>query len=498
MFAILAALVLALLSALSSLRPGVEVDVLASPTPSSLPADSTTWFVAGLCDLGRTDQAILVTSITDFVAKCGARVSYSVLYDALDTFFAEGGFQAYVGRVVGPGATKGFHNVLDGSSAVSLIVTALGAGASSSNISVKMIAGSQPSTYQIQVLYNGTVVEQSPDLFSQADAVTWASANSSYVSIAVGGGTVIPAVGGAAVVLSAGSDDRANITDAQWLAAINLFGSELGPGQISAPGSTTDARHLQLLNAADAQNRVAILDGADTPTSASLITEAVNANGASQGQYGGLFAPWVVVPGVIQGTTRTVPPSALVAGCIARSDPANGPGTPAAGDNGQAQFAVGVSQPAWDDTTRDALNTAGVNAIRVVNGVVKVYGWRTMANPNITPGWVTLGAARYLQNLAFRCWKVGQGFVFKPLDSQGHTIANYASAITALCLSDWNAGEIYGQSPSDAFIVDVGSAVNTAQSLAQNQLIADVAVRPSPMAELVKIRIVNVPITQAV
>lgn len=498
MIQLITALIALLWAAVSSYRPNVEIDILTAPQPSSLVANSTTWFVAGLCDFGRTDKPILVTSINDFISKCGSRVTYSVLYDALDTYFREGGSQAYVARVVGPGATTGTHNFLDNSAGVSLVISAIGPGSTSANITVAVVAGSQVGSYQLQVLYNGTVVEQSPDLLSQNDAVTWASANSNYIKVAVGASTNNP-VNVVATALSAGSDDRANIVDAQWLAALNLFTSDYGPGQVSAPGRTTDTGHTQLLDHAASHMRTALLDAPDSPTVATLTTSATNAKATGNGQYGGMFAPWVVVPGVTSGTTRTVPPSALVAGAIARSDPANGPGAPAAGPiNGLAQFASNVDQPAWDTPTRDTLNTAGVNVVRLIGGQVVIFGYRSLANPNLLPGWVGLGTVRYLQNLSYRSWQVGQQFMFALIDGQGQVISRYGSALTALLQGDWVLGEIYGATPDLAYKVDVSPAVNTPVNLSNNILSAVLEVRPSPMAELVKIQIVNVPITQPV
>jgi phage tail sheath protein FI len=498
MIRLIAALFGLIWAAISSYRPNVEIDIITAPQPSSLTANSTTWFVAGLCDFGRTDKPILVTSMNDFITKCGARVSYSLLYDALDTFFREGGNQAYVGRVVGPGATKGTHNFLDGSAGVSLIVSSTGAGASSANISVAIVTGSQAGSYQLQVLYNGVVVEQSPDLLTQNDAVTWAAANSNYISVTAGASTNNP-VNIAATALSAGNDDRANITDTQWLTALNLFTNDYGPGQVSAPGRTTDTGHTQLLDHAASHMRTALLDAPDSSNSATLITSATNAKATNNGQFGAMFAPWVVVPGVTSGTTRTVPPSALVAGAIARNDPANGPGSPAAGlTNGLAQFSNNVDQPAWDTPTRDSLNTGGVNVIRVIGGQVTIFGWRSLANPNINPSWVGLGTVRYLQNLSYRAWQTGQQYMFALIDGQGQTISRYGAALTSLLQGDWTLGEIYGQTPDQAFKVDVSPAVNTPANLQNNILTAVLEVRPSPFAELVKIQIVNIPITQPV
>jgi phage tail sheath protein FI len=65
-------------------------------------------------------------------------------------------------------------------------------------------------------------------------------------------------------------------------------------------------------------------------------------------------------------------------------------------------------------------------------------------------------------------------------------------------MGDWNLGEIYGATAADAFNVDAGPTVNTPTTLADNKLIANIAVRPSPMAELIVIQIVNVPITESV
>jgi phage tail sheath protein FI len=452
-----------------------------------------------MCDLGRVDKPIgPLNSINDFIAKCGNRVSYSILYDAVDTFFREGGFQCYVGRVVGPAATKGNGNLLDNASAVSLAVTALGPGAQSSSISVQVIAGSQAGSYQLVVTYAGVVVEQSADLFTQTDGVTWANTYSNYISIAVGASALPPVTGGAAVPLSAGTDDRSNATDTQWANALAVFTKDYGPGQVSHPGRTTDTAHLQLLSHAQANMRTALLDAPDTPTSATVKTSATNATAGGNGQYGAMFAPWLIVPGVIAGTTRTVPPSALVAGAIAESDPSKGPGAPVAGANGLANYAMNIDQPAWDDTTRDTLNTAGVCVIRFLQQQVTIFGYRSLANPNTQPGWIGFGTSRYLQNLAFRCWNTGQQFLFMLLDGQGQAISKYQAALTALLQADYTLGEIFGATPDQAFSVDTGPAVNTPSTLAQNQMIANVSVRPSPMAELVTIQIINIPITQSV
>lgn len=484
-----------------ALRPGTQVLVKTSPPPRSSPTDTGAWFVVGQTDAGPLTPT-LIRSMDDFIRLFGTRVAFSVLYDAMEVFFREGGSSAWVTRVVGPAAVTASKNLLDSGAGISLVVKALGPGAGSApnagnSLKVGVAAGSVGGTFVIQVFdSNNVLLEASPNCVTQQDAITW-SAGSSYVAITLGATALVPVVV-AAAALTGGADDRNNITDTQWLASLNLMGKDLGPGNVSAPGRTTDVGHTQLLDHARNMNRIGILDYPDTPTAATLITSATNAKTTGNGAYGGGFWPWVIVPGVIAGTFRTVPPSALVAGRTAIVDALYGPDTPAAGELGQSGFAVALSQAGIDATTRDQLNTAGVNVIRNMNIGIRIYGWRSLADPISQPNLLDLSISRYLMGLVARCFNVGEQFVFKPIDGQGHLISAYGGALTALCQADWESGQIYGLVASDAFAVDVGASVNTPTVLAGNELRANVTVRPSPDAELVTIQIVNVPITSDV
>jgi hypothetical protein len=109
-----------------------------------------------------------------------------------------------------------------------------------------------------------------------------------------------------------GTDDRASVTDTQRTTALNLFTSDLGPGQVSVAGATATATHAIVEAHAETFGRVALLDGTDTATVATLTTQAATDRAATGARSSGLFAPWVTMPGITAGTTRTVPPSALV------------------------------------------------------------------------------------------------------------------------------------------------------------------------------------------
>ena len=241
-----------------------------------------------------------------------------------------------------------------------------------------------------------------------------------------------------------------------------------------------------------------MLDLPDSGTKSTLESSATNAKTTGNGQYAIALTPWILNPGVPAGVIRTVPPSASVAGVISRVDGSDNPNTPAAGVLGELRYAIGLSQGAFSDNDRQELNSYGIAVVRSVYGTFWNYGYRSLADPINNPNWVDFSNVRYLMWLASRCDLAGEQFVFRPIDGQLHTISDYGAVLSAICQADYNAGIIYGAVASDAFNVDVGPSVNTPSTIADNQLRAVVAVRPSPFGELVTITIVNVPITQPV
>jgi hypothetical protein len=204
-------------------RPGSLVVVRSQPPPRSIPTTTDMMFVAGLSDKGPL-RPVQVLSLQDFVNNFGARQTYSVLYDAMETYFREGGSRAYVSRVVGPAAIIASVN-LDGSTAgapFSLVVSAKGPGAYGNTLRVTVVGGGTTTPYTITI--SDTVLgtlEVSPTLADQNAAVAW-SQTSAWVDIALGAESSNPvAVSNAA--LTAGTDDRSNIVDANWLTSLNRF-----------------------------------------------------------------------------------------------------------------------------------------------------------------------------------------------------------------------------------------------------------------------------------
>lgn len=480
-------------------QPSVIVTSRAEPPPRGIATDVSPWFVVGAAEKGPTTYAKLVRNMAEFKLHFGARTlgaTSFVLYDAVETAFREGLTRAYVVRVAGSSAVTATKTLLDsqGTPQASLRVDAKNPGAWGNSLSAAVIAGTTGSE-RILVITHSTLgeVDRSPSFADQNSAVAW-SRNSDWVNVVIPGSasTNLPAVA-AAAALTTGADDNSGITDNQRQAALAYFTRDLGPGQVSIPGNTTGGNRTALIAHARAYNRQALLDGTDTATASTLITEG---QGLQGDEYGALFAPWVYVPGAVPGFPRTVPPSAVIAGLMARSDSAHSPNVPAAGDNGVARYALGVDQSPWTDTELGNLNDAGVNVIRYLDGRVTLYGYRTLAKWQTDRSWLNLANQRLRLKITAEAEAVAKSFLFDEIDGRGRKIAEFGGALGGVLMAYYIDGSLYGATPDEAFSVDVGPDVNTSVTLAAGELRAVLTVRMSPFAEVVRIEIVKVSIEQ--
>jgi len=285
--------------------------------------------------------------------------------------------------------------------------------------------------------------------------------------------------------------------DASIVAALARLTADLGPGQvlIADPVKAADpANQSALLAHAAATNRVALLSTTDG-TAAALTAAATGLKTDQNARYGALFAPSATIPGVVAGTTRTVPYTAIVAGIISRNDVAYTPNQPAAGSLGQAVNALDVNGR-YTDAEYASLNTAGVNMARVIYGGVRTYGYRSLVDPTTTPQWLNFGWARLNMAICAGADSIGERYVFTQLDGRRRTIAQFGGELSAMLAPYYDKGALYGESAQEAYDVDVGAQVNTQTTIANGELHAVLSVRMSGMAEWVVIEIVKVATNQ--
>jgi len=422
------------------MRPGVEVISRAQPLPRSAPTDTGVGFLIGATLEG--PDVKLVHSLTEYEATFGARPGFIETYDSADVYFREGGSRLYVSRT--------------NPAVLPLGVTPSSDLESRTRAELDKIAtdrGLDPADYATK---SDLLVALTPQTAVMPMAAT-------------------PGV----------------------QAALDRLTKDYGPGQVflSVAGSIED--NAALLAHARVANRVALLSTADGDA-ATLIAAGEALQTTADARYGALFAPSAIVPGVVQGTTRTVPYAALEAGIISRNDVAYNPNQAAAGWWGQSTFALDLAARYTDLEYQD-LNEASVDMARVIYDGVRTYGYRGLADP--TGGqamWKSFGHARLNMAIVAQAEAIAEHYVFSQLDGKRQTIASFGSDLRAMLVPYYDAGALYGETADEAFWVDVGYTVNTDETIANGELHAVIEVRMSEFAELVVIEIVKVATTEAI
>jgi hypothetical protein len=500
--------------------PGVNVNITTAAVNPTNPTSTSTWFVVGMA-AGPSGVAVPVKSMSDFTNSFGqiingsltgrytlnANVDSTLLYDALDVFFREGGSSAYVSRVQ-PTST----GVAAATSAVAgkFIFTAAGKGtwanSSSSNavgliLTITGYTAGVSTAYSAVIAYSGVTLATTSGLAVDADVVNWVNSLPLYQAMCTAatqsGTTNLPAAGSSvSIYFTAGTDVA--VVDADSAVALTAFNVSYGPGQVSFPGATTSAVYNNLTNHAAAFNRVAFLDAANTPSAATIETAAAGVQtGSTDSSYAAMFAPWIIVPGLANTNpsvlvspvfSRTVAPCALAAALVAVNDSTNDANVPAAGvKSGKSTFATGVST-VYSDADRGNLNTSGVNVIRLVPnvGVIALYGFQSLA---FAPAWAALNNVRFRMQITRDLDAIGEGFVFREIDGKGHIFSSFGGALSGQLQAYWARNSLYGLTADLSFSVNVGASVNTPTTIAAGQLNAAVAVRMAPFAEFVTINI---------
>lgn len=474
--------------------PGVNVTTAARSGPvAPLRAASGQAFFVGQTERGASDVAVRLRSFADYTANFGDRVSYGYLYDTVNTFFAEGGEQCYIGRIVGPAAAKGTVTVNDraGTPQPTLKLDAAAPGAWSSNVSVAVANGSLTNTVKLTVTLSGTIVESYDNVTSPSSAVDKFSTSKYVRATNLGSATAAPnnnpAVG--TYALSAGNDDRGNITGTQVDAALNLFTQGLGDGSVSAPG-TGATYQSNLITHATNNRRIALLSLSQTSTDSDLTSAVASMNT----EYAGMFGPWVYVSDNAGGQ-RACPPEGYVAGVRARAHSLTGAWRAPAGDIAVSRSLIGLVSD-WQRTTTDTLNDGRVSAIRTVAGTIRLYGWRSLSQD--TNNYYFLSARDVLNRLVVQSEIELEEYVFSPIDGKGQVLSAVNAALVGICQPMSEKGGLFAKYAADGspidpgYSVDTGVSVNPIESLSKNVINAVMLVRVSPTGEVINLTITKV------
>jgi hypothetical protein len=245
---------------------------------------------------------------------------------------------------------------------------------------------------------------------------------------------------------------------------------------LAAPGQVSPAVQDALLSHCETRkDRFAILDSPET------ITGGVDKLPKPRdSKYGAYYFPWIQVYDPDKGNIF-VPPSGHIAGVYSRTDSERG--VHKAPANEIVRGALGMKYNV-SKGEQDLLNPKGINAIRYMNGAIRIWGARTLSTD---PSWRYISVRRLFIMVEASIERATQWVVFEPNDHRlwKRVQRTVASFLTLL----WRNGALMGTAPEQAFYVKCDEETNPPEVIDAGQLVVEIGLAPVKPAEFVIFRI---------
>jgi hypothetical protein len=436
-------------------------------------------FIVGITERGSSDTPLRTFSFEQWRKAFGNAVAGSSMYQSARGLFAEGCKALVTIRQVGPAPVHASSTAKNAGAEGVVTLAAISYGAYGNSLTRQFIAGSV-SGVRLVLKEAGKLLAESEDITTQEEIVEFANATK-IVAASILAGAGLPAIDGAPVAFTGGTDDHLNATNTTLATAAGKLDVRLGPGVISFPGFTNDEARAILREHHLNFDRVGLADLADS-ASAGTLAGAIAEDRVEEGADGiAAFGPWLTT-----SDGFTAPASALVGAKIAQQFLASGnPNEPAAGDSGQADFFTGLTQD-FSPASREQLAEGGVNVIHDVTGLgdIQVYGFDTVADPTTFPLGTALSNALLDMLIRWRARKQARSLNFKEVDPKGHLASKYHILLNSDLEELASDGAIW------AFSIDTES-VNNAQTASEGKLKARIGVERSPYTKTVYLDVTN-------
>jgi phage tail sheath protein FI len=484
--------------------PGVVISTAVRTGPSATTVrESSQLFVVGKAQRGPADEAVLIESIADFEAKFGGYLSSSYLHPTVETFFEEGGTQCYVARTVGASATSGELELDDSLAATVLTITANGPGTWSADVDIEVVEVVAGTSFKINLYYQDALVYSTGTVTSAAQAagrINLSAVATQYVSAAATEGATTLPVAIAATALSTGAAGS-TVVVGDYVSSLDLFNGALGSGAVTCPEISNSTMHDALIAHANTNSRIAILHDVENASIAAVKVTAVALQGGDNAEHAALYFPWIEVPTTINGVTRFIPPVGYVAAKRATAHNQTGSHVPAAGLLSASRFVTGVKTDI-DKTNGDSLDDAGVNAIRIIQNSVRIYGARSLSaddenfryiTAQDTVNHVVIEAGRSLEDLVFSTID-GRNTIFSAIESRLIAILSPLRDIGAL----FEAYDANGRKIDSGFTVRCDAKLNPVSQLAGGTVKAKVGLRVSSVGDKIEVDIIKSNLTASV
>lgn len=295
----------------------------------------------------------------------------------------------------------------------------------------------------------------------------------------------LPAVLAATALAGGKSDDISQIGTPEYKAGIDALERIDEVNIICVPDRTDQSVQTHMIDHCESmQDRFAILDPAAGAAPADIATQRGLVS--SDGGYGALYYPRIVIDNPVADGELTIPPSGHMAGVYARTDDRRG--VHKAPANEAVRAAIRLERTLTDDE-QGPLNEQGINVIRAFPGSgIRVWGARTIA-PKDRTQWRYVNVRRLLLFLEESIQEGTQFAVFEPnnLSLWGQLKRQVTDFLTRV----WKDGALFGATADEAFRVRIDDELNPPDLIALGQLTIEVIVRPTTPAEFVIFRIIS-------
>lgn len=217
----------------------------------------------------------------------------------------------------------------------------------------------------------------------------------------------------------------------------------------------------------------------DPPASLSQAAVEAWAQGLGSHPNAAVYVPRLRLP---DGTETAA--SGAVAGAAARTDLTRGVWVAPAGSEGRLVGVVDVTRHLNDDVVERAA-AAGVNAIRLVQSQVRIWGARTRSVDD--PKWKYVNVRRLALFIEESLVKGLQWAAFEPNDEPLWN--SVRQAVDDFMLNLFLSGAFQGTKPEEAYFVRCDRTTMTPDDIANGRLVILIGFAPVGPAEFVNIRI---------
>jgi len=499
-------------------RPGVYVSESTFTTNIQTNTGITAAAFLGLAERGPTTTPALVTSWNQYTSLFGALNNTYHLGYAVYQFFANGGQQAYVCRVVDSSAvvaTSTLQGTPSGGSAADIwVLKAKSVGVWGNSLTVNYTFDTTTLTthlsapkftkntlFTITVSVGGTQVEEwsnvSVDPENNRYITTVLDLYSSYITtqsvatVAVGVELVI---GGMTVgdyevsgVFASGSEGNGAIDSADWTTASNTYDT-IPQSLIFNLVGQTDSTIVNngIAKMVTRGNSFLVVD---TPLGA-LTKSALSSAVASytQSSYAAIYGPALKMYDPTKtgaAAIRTTFPGGAVVGAMVRSEVSRGVAKAPAGYGLDLRNVFGLVANLTEAEQGSLYKTEQMNVFSIVPGVGAIINGARTQQRNASTKFITV---RRSLNFLKQALKDSTAYaLFEPNDARLYE--DLTVRITSLLTTFWGSGGLKGKTTGEAFYVVCNSSNNSEQSVENGIVNIQVGVALQTPAEFIVINI---------